>query len=68
MHEGVSHKLWTIIYHQLKKVDFSKEKDQFMTEIMINSLKIVEEEFNTDLPLNKQAITYYLQQKYLNKF
>ncbi len=68
MHEGVSHKLWTVIYHQLKKVDFSKEKDQFMTEIMINSLKIVEEEFNIDLPLNKQAITYYLQQKYLNKF
>lgn len=68
MHEGVSHKLWAVIYHQLKKVDFSKEKDQFMTEIMINSLKIVEEEFNIDLPLNKQAITYYLQQKYLNKF
>ena len=28
---------------------------------------MVEEEFSEDLPLNPHALTYYLQQKYLNK-
>lgn len=59
--------MWLILYHQVRKIDFSKRKESIMAEILINSLKLVEDEFHQDLPLNKQAINYYLQQKYLNQ-
>ena len=52
----------------MKGVDFELGKLQLMTELLINSLKVVEEEFSEDLPLNRHALTFYLQQKYLNKF
>jgi pentatricopeptide repeat protein len=48
-------------------VDLNEEKEQVMTKLLIQSLGIVEEELNEELPLGKQAVTYYLQQKYLNK-
>ena len=63
--EGVNHRIWRILYRQLKGVDFSQEQVKVMTSLLINSLEMVQEDFRQDLPLNKNALTFYLQQKYL---
>lgn len=37
------------------------------TDLLINSLRVVQQEFSDELPLNKNALTYFLQQRYLSK-
>jgi hypothetical protein len=64
--EVVPHKIWGILYRQVKSIDFDKDQLALMTELLLNSLKLVENEFFEDLPLNQQALTHYLQQKYLS--
>jgi hypothetical protein len=51
----------------VKEVNFGKERLELMTDLLINSLKIVQQEFSEEMPLNKSALTYFLQQRYLNK-
>lgn len=55
------------MYKQMKGVNFRKDHVDLMTELLVNSLFLVQEEFNEDLPLNKHALAFYLQQKYLEK-
>ena len=64
-YEGSSHNLWRVLYMQVKKVDFRRERAEVMTEIFLNSLDIVEKALLENLPLNRQGLSNYLQQKYL---
>ena len=66
-YETGTHRIWDIIYKQVRSVDFGKERLELMTDILINSLRIVQQEFSEEMPLNKNALTYFLQQRYLNK-